>query len=96
MSMVQILVALAVIAGLGLWAYIRHANQRHDKLEAARRAFSFRSYDIGFTAAQAECPHAFVTYTQSGVPGVITVPRRLCQVCRSDLGAAKLRGGRWT
>ncbi len=64
-------------------------ERRYRAREAARRVFEEDQSRHGRDAARARCPHAFKTFTQTGVPGVVTMTKRWCAVCRLDLGAAE-------
>jgi hypothetical protein len=72
----------------GLWVLRERA--RHDAREAARRAYELDEYKNGPTAARSRCAHAFVAFTQTGIPGMVTMTKKWCAVCRMDLGSAKL------
>lgn len=96
----KVLLAAGACAAALFGAWVLRERRVHDRREAARRAYEEDAYKNGPTAAKARCAHAFVTFTQSGVPGIVTVTKKWCAVCRSDLGPAKLVeslfGNYWT
>jgi hypothetical protein len=86
----KILLILGATAAALFSAWVLRERRVHDAREAARRAYEEDAYENGPTAAKSRCAHAFTTFTQSGVPGVVTVTKKWCAVCRSDLCPAKL------
>jgi hypothetical protein len=95
----KILLALGAASAALFGAWVLRERRVHDAREAARRAYEEDAYKNGPTAAKSRCAHAFVTFSQSGIPGIVTVTKKWCAVCRSDLGPAKLVegwfGNRW-
>ena len=96
----KILVALGGCAAALFGAWVLRERRVLGAREAARRAFDEDAYRNGVAAARSRCAHGFVTFTQSGIPGMVTVTKKWCAVCRCDLGAAKLiesfLGNYWT
>jgi len=74
-------------------------NRHLKKLEIARAEYFEIEKKYGYIAGREHCPHRVVEFGQTGVPGVVTMTTKWCQVCRKKLGAAKLKtsifGNRW-
>jgi hypothetical protein len=69
------------------------------KLDAAREEFAEIAKEYGTIRGRDHCPHKVVTFGQTGVPGVVTMTTKWCNVCGKHLGSAKLKtsmfGNRW-
>ena len=75
------------------------SNRQSAKLREARREYEENEYAVGREKARAQCKHAYIQFSQTGVPGVITLTTKWCRVCGADLGPAKLKesifGNHW-
>jgi hypothetical protein len=53
----------------------------------------------GYVQSKERCPHWAVAFSQTGIPGVVTMMRKWWKICRKDLGKAHLKesllGNRW-
>ena len=96
MTLLLLAVAVAVVAGA--YALTQdHIESRN--LKAALWEHYELERRLGAGKARELCAHRYVTFGQTGVPGVVTMTSKWCRVCGSHLGPAKLKdslfGGTW-
>lgn len=86
---------LALVIFVVWYNVVRIKAARFERAEAEYREIQAR---YG-SAAPAHCAHRYFSFSQTGVPGVVTMTRKWCKICKSDLGPATLKesifGKRW-
>lgn len=86
------IILLIVIAKAG-------ARRKERQLQAFRKEYDELLKKYGYAQAREHCQHGAVTFSQTGVPGVVTMTRKWCKLCGKDLGPAHLKesvwGNRW-
>lgn len=79
---------------------VKAAARRKDRqLQAYRKEYDELEQKYGYIRAREHCPHRAFTFSQTGIPGVVTMTTKWCKICGKDLGPAHLKesvwGNRW-
>jgi hypothetical protein len=76
-----------------------NARRKDRQLQAYRNEYGELLKKYGYVQSREHCPHRAVTFSQTGIPGVVTMTTKWCKICGKDLGAAHLKesvwGNRW-
>lgn len=88
--------ALLGIAAFIIWYIVIRVSGA--RLERARAEYRELQKQHG-SSAPAYCPHKYISLSQTGVPGVVSMTHKWCRICGKHVGTATLKesifGNRW-
>jgi hypothetical protein len=94
----QFLMWLLYVAGflILLVIIVKAGARRKDRqLQAYRKEYDELEQKYGYVRAREHCPHRAFTFSQTGIPGVVTMTTKWCKICGKDLGPAHLKESPW-
>lgn len=93
------IIKLAALLGLAtfiVWYIVVRISAT--RLDRARAEYRELQKQYG-SSAPAYCPHRYISLSQTGVPGVVSMTHKWCRICGKHVGTAKLKesifGNRW-